>query len=252
MSQIDSGQKHQATSFKVKGNLSSMAVMLTDSSPDAVWRLRVEVEVADGGVFMLGAVDTVAPNALAIRNPNRVVAIASIPGARNWRVFSELLAGTPTQNRSMVIAEMKLTECDDYASGCCPLVAIPGQSVNVNEGPSQTPTGAPPIGRVLRLFAGSGRALALDVAYLGNGLVASFAQQHDAAPADALSDATMVGIGWPFSLPATQTLTFRWSPEDQGRKFAKGYVVALSRAQNTYVLPPETETISAFGQWLPQ
>lgn len=251
MSGIRSDQKHQAVAFKQKDPRSSMAIMLSDSSPDASWRLRIEVETADGGIFTLGAVDTIPPNLLVVTDPNRLIAVCSIPGALQWRVFAELLAGTPLQNRTTVLAEMKLSSCPEYAAGCCPLVAIPGNSVDVNTppGPNQTPNGPPPEIQVVRFFSGSGRALALDVAYHGAGMGTFFAQQHDVNTTDALSDSTMVGIGWPFSLPTTQTITFRWAPASEGRLFSRGYAVALSTTQDTYTRPPEMNTISAFGQW---
>lgn len=231
-----------------------MAIMLTDRSPDASWRLRIEVETAGGGFYLLGAVDTIPVQDATIVIPNRVVAICSVPGALQWKVFADLLAGTPLKNNTSVTADMKLASVPEYAAGCCPLVAIPGNSVDVNAppGPSQTPTGAPPSGqRIITLFTGAGRALALDVAYTGTFMVPIFAQQHDAPAGGALSNATMVGIGWPFLLPATQTLTFRWGPASEGRSFSRGYTVALSTTQNTYTLPPEAESISAFGQWGP-
>lgn len=253
MSQIQSGQKHQAVSFRQKEPRSSMGIMLTDYSMDASWRLRIELETADGGYFVLGAVDTTPVNATLIKIPNRLIAVCSVPGAVQWHVFADLLAGTPAKNRTSVFGEMKLSSVPEYAAGCCPLVAIPGNSTNVNEdGPSQNPDGPPVPGAIVRLFSGPGRALALDVAYLGAVMVPIFAQQHDANSTDPLSDATMVGIGWPFLLPATQTLTFRWGPASEGRKFDRGYTVALSTTQNTYTLPPESNTISAFGQWAPQ
>ena len=254
MSQIQSGQRHQAVSFEQQEPRSSMSIMLTDTSPDASWNLRIEVEIADGGWFTLGAVNTIPVGASAIVIPNRLIAICSVPGALNWKVTPTLNFGTPQRNRTTVFAEMKLSSVPEYAAGCCPLVPIPNNAteVGVGAGPSQTPTGAPPSGqRIITLFTGPGRALALDVAYTGTFMVPIFAQQHDAPAGGALSDATMVGIGWPFLLPATQTITLRWSPAKEGRLFSRGYTVALSTTQNTYTLPPEGESISAFGQWGP-
>jgi len=252
MSQIQSGQKHQAVSFTQKEPRSSLSIMLTDFSPDASWNMRIDVETADGGWYTLGAVNTIPVQAASIVVPNRVIAVCSVPGALNWKVTATLIAGTPQKNRTEVFAEMKLGSVPEYAAGCCPLVPIHGNATDVSEdGPSQSPNGPPTLGRIVRFFSGSGRALALDVAYAGTFMVPIFAQQHDVNSTDALSNSTMVGIGWPFLLPATQTITLRWSPASEGRKFSRGYAVALSTTQNTYTLPPEAETITAFGQWGP-
>lgn len=249
MSEIQSGQRHQGVSFTQKETRGSMSIMLTDFSRDASWNLRIDVETADGGWFVLGAVNTIPVGAAPIVIPNRVIAVCSVPGALNWKVTASLNFGSPSPNRSVVFAEMKLGSAPEYAAGCCPLVPIPGNAVEVGAGPSQTPNGPPPELPIVRLFSGSGRALALDVAYHGPGGISLFAQQHDANSTDPLSNATMVGIGWPFLLPATQTITFRWGPASEGRSFSRGYTVALSTTQDTYTAPPEAHTISAFGQW---
>lgn len=247
MSQIQSGQRHQAVSFTQKEPRSSMAIMLTDYSLDASWQLRIEVESADGGYFVLGAVNTVPVNATPIKNPNRVIAVCSVPGALQWHVYADLNFGTPVKNRTVVFGEMKLSSVPEYAAGCCPLVPIPGNSVDVNGGGDQTPTGAPPIGQRITLFSGPGFATSLDVAYLGVGMAAAFAQVHDAAATGAISTGTMISIGYPFSLPATQTILLKW--QQKPRRFKKGFTVALSTTQNT--LTNSAETISAFGQWDP-
>lgn len=248
MSQIQSGQKHQAVSFEgPKEPRGSMSIMLTDSSFDASWNLRIDVETVDGGWFTLGAVDTIPVQAAPIVIPNRMIAVCSVPGAIDWKVTASLNFGTPQKNRSSVFAEMKLGSSPEYAAGCCPLVPIPGNSTEVGGGPNQTPNGPPPHGPSLRLFSGGGRALALDVVYLGRA-GSGFVQQHDADSTGPLSDATMVGIGFPIGMPAT--LQFRWSPADQGRKFSKGYTIALSSTQITYTAPVAGEVIAGFGQWL--
>lgn len=251
MTQINSGARPIAVTFRQKEPRSSMAIMLTDYSPDASWRLRVEVETSDGGYFVLGAVDTIAPNALRIKSPNRVVALAAIPGAIQWHVFAQLLAGTPAKNATNVFAEMKLCSAEEYGGSCCPLVAIPGNATNVNLDPSgggigvgqQTPTGAPPIGTSILLFTGAGSALAADVAYLG--AASAYVQVHDRGFSSApVSTATMLGIGYPVDVIVAQTILLRW-PE--GRRFVDGFKVALSTTQNTFTA--SAETISAFGKW---
>lgn len=242
MSLISSGMRHEAVDFTQKACRGSMAIMLTDYSPDASWRLQVHVETADGGWFYLGAVDTIPPLASPTRTQNRLIAVASIPGALNWKVYAELLVGTPSRNTTEVRAEMKMSSAEEYAAGCCPLVAIPGNSVNIGIG-SQTPTGAPPVGQRITLYTGSGFSLDADVAYLGAG--SAFVQQHDAGSTDPLSNATMIGIGYPVAVPATQTLLLEWEP---GRRFLRGFTLALSRTQIIYT-SAAPETISAFGQW---
>lgn len=241
MADIRGDQRHQSVSFRQKDPRSSMAIMLSDSSPDASWRLRIEVETADGGWFTLGAVDTIPPAVLLVQDPNRLVAVCSIPGALNWKVYPELIVGTPIRNRKVVMGEMKLSSCPEYAAGCCPLVAIPGNSVDVN-GPSQTPTGPPPVGARLSLFTGPGFSLLANVVYLGVAVAPPFVQQHDAAPSDPLSDATMVGIGYQF--PALRPLMLKWDP---GLRFEKGFTLALSSTINTFTAA--ADTMSAFGQW---
>ena len=244
MTQINSGNRREAVSLRSKEAMSSMSIALTDYIPDASWRLRVEVEVHDGGRFALGAVDTVPTNALAVRNPNRVVAICSVPGARNWYVYHELLAGTPTPGHSEIYADIKLSEVEEYGAGCCPIAPIPGTSVDVGDTDNQGPVGGPPIGTRLTLYTGSGFALAADAAYLGVGADPTFLQLHDAGASDPVSTASMIGIGYPYALPTDQTLILEWAP---GRRFKRGFTLALSLAQNTFV--GTAETISAFGQW---
>lgn len=252
MSQIQSGQKHQAVTFEgPREPRGSMSIMLTDFSPDASWNLRIDVETVDGGWFVLGAVDTIPVQAAAVIIPNRVIAICSVPGAIDWKVTASLNAGTPQKNRSAVFAEMKLGSSPEYAAGCCPLVPIPGNATETGSGggPSQSPNGPPQAAPTLRFFTGTGRALGVDVVYLGRA-GSGFVQQHDFDTTGAPSDASMVGIGFPIGTPTT--LQFRWSPAEQGRKFSKGFAFALSSTQITYTAPAPGETIAGFAQWLPE
>jgi len=222
-----------------------MAVMLTDYSQDASWRLRIEVETAGGGFFVLGAVDTIPVRASAIVIPNRVVAVCSVPGALQWKVFADLLAGTPQKNKTSVIAELKVSSVPEYAAGCCPLVAIPGASTDVNSPPNQTPDGPPPQGQRVLIYAGSGFAVMADVALIGVDGAGAYVQMHDAGPSDVIGDATMVGIGFPVSAPLNQTILLDWT--ERRRRFNRGFTLASSSAQNTY--SASLFPISAFGQW---
>lgn len=249
MTQINSGARPIAVTFRQKEPRSSMAIMLTDYSPDASWRLRVEVETSDGGYFVLGAVDTIAPNALRIKSPNRVVALAAIPGAIQWHVFAQLLAGTPAKNATNVFAEMKLCSAEEYGGSCCPLIPVPGNAVNVNTDTiglaQQSATGGPPSGPTLLLFAGSGWATSADVAYLG--AASAYVQVHDLGFGGAgPSTATMIGLGYPVDIIVAQTIYPRW-PGSERRHFMSGFTLALSTTQITYTA--SAETISAFGTW---
>lgn len=249
MAQINSAGKREPVSFQTKDVRSSISICMTEYTPDASWRLRIEVEVEDGGRFVLGAVDTIQPRFRLIRNPNQIVAVCSVPNARNWYVYHELLTGTPQPGHSQVFAEMKMSVAPEYAAGCCPLVAIPGHSIDIEEIDSQSPVGGPPIGPRLTLHTGPGWALWADVAYLGGPVemeVPSFVQLHDAGVSDAVSTATMDGIGYPFmSTPINfQTQRLPWKP---GRRFRKGFTLALSSTQNTFTA--KAADISAFGHW---
>lgn len=244
MALITSANGRQAVSFKGDSRRSSMAVLLTDYSIDASWRLTIEAKTEDGGYFLLGSVDTVAVQNLRIKNQNRIVAIASVPGASQWNIYAHLLSGTPARNHTNVTAEMKLSAAEEFGGSCCPLIAVEGLAIpSTSTDGRQTPTGAPPTGSSILLFAGSGTARAADVAYLG--AASAFVQIHDLGiSAVGPTTASMIGIGYPVDIIVAQTILLNW-PE--GRKFANGFTVALSTTQNTFT--PSAETISAFGRW---
>lgn len=231
-------------------NAASVCVALNDESFDASWRLQIAAQLKEGGWSILGSVDTVPPNRSAARSPNRVVAYATLPGATNWQIIATLLAGTPNPARvgsTTCFADLSIASSPEFAGGCCPIVAIPGNSIPSTETRGeQTPTGAPPIGTSILLYAGSGTALAADVAYLGAG--GAFVQIHDLGVSTVGPTTTsMLGIGYPVDVavgPLAPTILLKW-PE--GRRFVNGFTVALSTTQNTYTA--SVETIAAFGRW---
>lgn len=231
-------------------NAASVCISLSDESFDASWRLQIGVQLKEGGWSILDSVDTVPPNRSRSRSPNRVIAYATVPGATNWQIIATLLAGTPTSARvgsTICFADLSISTSPEFAGGCCAVVPVGGNAVpsTVTSG-GQTPTGAPPAGTAVLLYAGSGVALAADVAYLGAG--AAFVQIHDlGASTVGPTTASMLGIGYPVDVavgPLAPTLLLKW-PE--GRRFANGFTVALSTTQNVYTA--SAETISAFGRW---
>jgi len=244
MAQINSAGRREPVSFQTKDARSSISICMTEYTPDASWRLRIEVEVEDGGRFVLGAIDTIQPRFRAIRNPNQIVAVCSVPNARNWYVYHELLTGTPEPGHSQIFAEMKMSVAQEYAAGCCQLVPIPGHSIDIETVDSQSPTGGPVVAPRITLVSGPGFALAADVGYLGIGADPALVQLHDAGATDAIATATMLTIGYPFLLPATQTILLQWDP---GIRFLRGFTLALSLTQATFTA--SAETIVAKGQW---
>lgn len=244
MSQINSGNKRNPVAFVNKDCRSSISISITDYVADASWRLRVEVEVEDGGRFCLGAVDTVQPRFRVIRNPNCAVAVCSVPNVRNWYVYPELLTGTPTPGHSEIFAEVKFSSAPEYAGGCCPLVAVPGHSTNVNEVGDQSPDGGPVVGPRVTLFTGPGYALAADIAYLGAGIAPVFLQQHDAGASDPVSTSTMISVGLLMNTTTFQTRLLSW---ERRRRFDNGFTFAMSTSQTAFIAA--ADTIAAFGQW---
>lgn len=229
----------------------SVCISLNDESFDASWRLQIGAQLKEGGWSVLDSVDTIPPNRSRSRSPNRVVAYATLPGATNWQVIATLLAGTPNPARvgsTTVFADLSISTSPEFGGGCCAVVPVGGNAIpsNVTTGGNQTPTGAPPIGTSILLYAGSGTALAADVAYLGAG--AAFVQIHDLGVSTVgPTTASMLGIGYPVDVavgPLAPTLPLQW-PE--GRRFSNGFTVALSTTQNTFTA--SAETISAFGRW---
>jgi hypothetical protein len=131
-------------------DVASLSVMVTDLGmrnaagaqlhSDARWLIEIEAETAKEKVYPLGRVITFAPRDTIDRTASRVVAQASCPGARNWRVNARLFAGTRAQAR----AELEL-----MASPCCltpGVFAIPGFSERV---PAEESIGPLPNEKVL-------------------------------------------------------------------------------------------------------
>ncbi len=117
---------------------SSLQVAISDESRDASWRLLVEV-FADGWQ-VLGAVDTVPRSSIPTGDrPQRVVAVASVPGARDWRITPYLIRGTRPTGASAVRARLSLSSVDDLTGGCCPLANVAGLSTLATGLPSTSP-----------------------------------------------------------------------------------------------------------------
>jgi hypothetical protein len=107
------------------GEVPSVSVHLAQPpSSSARWRLRVEVQT-ESSWSTVGEIITAAPVAGA--SPNRVVAIASCPGAKNWRVLASLESGANQAGEYLDLA----------ASPCCvspPFLALEGDNDVGGEG----------------------------------------------------------------------------------------------------------------------
>lgn len=102
-----SGQLIELQSWEWPGEAPSLSVLLYQPpSSDARWRLSVEV-LTENGSAVIGELVTRAPAAGA--QTSRVVAIASCPGGRGWRVLATLESGTPDPGEFIDLA----------ASPCC-------------------------------------------------------------------------------------------------------------------------------------
>jgi hypothetical protein len=122
--------------FKTDEGRSSFALAIDDSVADAVWVLEIFVKKGESsGWDLLGAIETIAPNASSIGTyRNRIVAICSVPGARNWQIRPRLLSGTLLPGKSGATAMLSCSAIDFPAQGCCPITTIAGASLPATSG----------------------------------------------------------------------------------------------------------------------
>lgn len=104
---LPSGQVIELQTAEWPGEAPSLSVLLYQPpTSTARWRVRVEV-ITENGSAVLGELVTHAPSAGA--PPNRVIAIASCPGGRGWRLLVKLESGAPSSSEIIDMA----------ASPCC-------------------------------------------------------------------------------------------------------------------------------------